>query len=233
MTADERTYSIDEIERETGYSRRTISYYIRIGLLPKVGQRGAKTRYSQIFLERLLFLKELRRQQDTGKIPPISLEVIRDTVLPSLTPDVVGRVARGEEPLVAAVLGDGAVAGEGLDVGMAAIRDEATADFSFTAMELAGRSPVTGMRSMTSLVAGEADLARDDRGLSKLLSRLGDEVRAEREKRGSKGGEWTTVEVTEDVLLSVRSKKRGVAKLVEKVAGVLRGLTVGKGSETK
>ncbi len=35
-----KSYSIDELEELTGFDRRTVSYYISEGLLPKVGRRG-------------------------------------------------------------------------------------------------------------------------------------------------------------------------------------------------
>ena len=58
--SDNLTYTLDEIVERTGFDKRTTSYYVQKGLLPKVGRRGPKTRYPQVFLDRLLFIKLLR-----------------------------------------------------------------------------------------------------------------------------------------------------------------------------
>ena len=63
---DEHTYTIDEIEEQTGFDRRTITYYVQQGLLPKVGRRGPRTRYSQLFFDRLQFIRMIRNRQDQG-----------------------------------------------------------------------------------------------------------------------------------------------------------------------
>ena len=46
-----RTYTLDEVEQQTGFDKRTIAYYVQQGLLPKVGRRGPKTRYPQLFVQ--------------------------------------------------------------------------------------------------------------------------------------------------------------------------------------
>ncbi len=71
-----KSYSIDELEELTGFDRRTVSYYISEGLLPKVGRRGPKTRYGQEFVDRLKFIERVKELQDAGKLPSVKLEDI-------------------------------------------------------------------------------------------------------------------------------------------------------------
>jgi DNA-binding transcriptional MerR regulator len=75
---DEQTYTIDEIEEQTGFDRRTIAYYVQQGILPKVGRRGPRTRYSQLFFDRLQFIRMVRDLQDQGAIGSMSLSDFRD-----------------------------------------------------------------------------------------------------------------------------------------------------------
>ena len=77
MAIQEHTYTLEEIEKQSGFDRRTIAYYVQEDILPRVGRRGPKTRYSQLFLDRLLFIKRLRDLQDTGKIGPVTLDAFR------------------------------------------------------------------------------------------------------------------------------------------------------------
>ena len=39
-----RSFTAEELERETGFDRRTIAYYVQEGLIPRVGRRGPRTR---------------------------------------------------------------------------------------------------------------------------------------------------------------------------------------------
>ncbi len=98
--AGDRTYSIDELERETGVDRRTIAYYVQEGLLPKIGRRGPKTRYPSLFRDRLLFISRLRELQDSGRIGTMTLAEIRE--LFATVPDAtIAAVAEGRDILEA------------------------------------------------------------------------------------------------------------------------------------
>ena len=68
-----RTYSIDELVDLTGFSQRNIAYYIQQGLLPKIGRRGRKTRYPQLFVDRLRFIQRVRDLQDSGRLGSVTL----------------------------------------------------------------------------------------------------------------------------------------------------------------
>lgn len=98
------SYTIDELAAETDTERRTISYYVQEGLLPRVGRRGPKTRYPKAIRDRLLFIKKLREIEDAGRIPNLTLAQIRD-IFDVLSERDIARVADGEERLDAIVLG--------------------------------------------------------------------------------------------------------------------------------
>ena len=67
-------YTLDDIEKETGFDKRTIAYYVQEGLVPKVGRRGPKTRYPQVFLDRLMFVRMIREKQDAGEVGQLTSE---------------------------------------------------------------------------------------------------------------------------------------------------------------
>jgi len=93
-----RTYTLEEIEKATGFDKRTIAYYVQEGLLPKVGRRGPRTRYSQGYLDRLLFIKKIRNQQDKGRLGNLTLSDIGD-MLRYLTEDEIADVVAGRDNL--------------------------------------------------------------------------------------------------------------------------------------
>ncbi len=107
------SYSIDELEELTGYDRRTISYYISGGLLPKVGRRGPKTRYGREFVDRLAFIRRARDLQDAGKLPSVTLEGIGE-ILNSLPPEEIIEASKSNRKLLA-VFADISGVGEGSD----------------------------------------------------------------------------------------------------------------------
>ncbi|WEG14477.1 MerR family transcriptional regulator [Pullulanibacillus sp. KACC 23026] len=58
------TFSIAEISKRTGLNYDTIRYYIKIGLLPPAEKKkNGKREYSEVHLERLLFIRHLKRTQ--------------------------------------------------------------------------------------------------------------------------------------------------------------------------
>ena len=88
------SYTARELERESGFDRRTIAYYVQERLLPKVGRRGRRTRYPQLFLDRLLFIRRVREAEEEGTVPPLSLSDLRE-VFERVAPAVIARVADG------------------------------------------------------------------------------------------------------------------------------------------
>jgi len=93
---EEQTYTIDEIEEHSGFHRRTIAYYVQQGLLPRVGRRGPKTRYSQLFFNRLQFIKMIRDLQDQGAMGTMTLGDFRD-LFKSVPEETIAEVVGGRE----------------------------------------------------------------------------------------------------------------------------------------
>jgi DNA-binding transcriptional MerR regulator len=101
---EERTYTMEEIERETGLDRRTIAYYVQEGLLPRVGRRGPRTRYPQQFLDRLRFIQKVRGLQDQGQLGNYTLEDIRE-IFETVPEHLIADIVSGKEPLAVAPYG--------------------------------------------------------------------------------------------------------------------------------
>jgi len=89
---------MDEVEERTGFDKRTIAYYVQEGLLPKVGRRGPKTRYSRQFLDRLMFIRMTRDLQDRGRMGTMTLGEIKD-LLDKLPERTIHDMVTGKEPL--------------------------------------------------------------------------------------------------------------------------------------
>jgi DNA-binding transcriptional MerR regulator len=96
--SEQRTFTLDEIEQRTGFDKRTIAYYVQQGLLPKVGRRGPKTRYPQLFMDRLEFVRMIRKKQDLGEVGNLTLADIRD-ILTKVSSETIAGVVAGERPL--------------------------------------------------------------------------------------------------------------------------------------
>ena len=102
-----RSYTASELERETGFDRRTIAYYVQEALLPKVGRRGPRTRYPKLARDRLLFIKKVREEEEAGGLGPVSLSDMRE-IFNRVPLEVIADVADGREPLrMVAVAGVG------------------------------------------------------------------------------------------------------------------------------
>ena len=102
-----RSYTASELERETGFDRRTIAYYVQEALLPKVGRRGPRTRYPKLARDRLLFIKKVREEEEAGGLGPVSLSDMRE-IFDRVPREVIADVADGREPLrLVAVAGAG------------------------------------------------------------------------------------------------------------------------------
>lgn len=102
-----RSYTASELERETGFDRRTIAYYVQEALLPKVGRRGPRTRYPKLARDRLLFIKKVREEEEAGGVGPVSLSDMRE-IFNRVPLEVIADVADGREPLrMVAVAGVG------------------------------------------------------------------------------------------------------------------------------
>jgi len=92
------SYSIEELEELTGYDRRTVSYYISEGLLPKVGRRGRNTRYGREFVDRLKFITRAKDLQDSGKLPSVTLADMA-TLIDTLEPEDIAEAGKSNRKL--------------------------------------------------------------------------------------------------------------------------------------
>ncbi len=77
---DQRTYSIADLERATGFDRRTIVYYMQFGLLARPGRRGPKTRYPGEAMVRLQFVRGVKDLQDRGELLNFTLHDIHHAI---------------------------------------------------------------------------------------------------------------------------------------------------------
>lgn len=60
---EEKIYTISELSEKTGYSRRTIHYYVQQGLIEPPAGRGRGGFYNDSHMHKLL---EIRKQQENG-----------------------------------------------------------------------------------------------------------------------------------------------------------------------
>lgn len=91
-------YTIDDLIDASGESARTIRFWIQEGLLPAAEGGGRAAFYTQEHMDRLLFLMRLR-QQAGGRLPIAMMRDVLERLYAGKDPDVVRRVAHGEEPL--------------------------------------------------------------------------------------------------------------------------------------
>jgi DNA-binding transcriptional MerR regulator len=95
---DGRTHSVSDLERATGFDRRTIVYYIQQGLVARPGRRGPNTRYPAEALARLQFIRGVRSLQNEGRLLNVTLAEIRRAIEAAGDARIGGLVAR-ELPL--------------------------------------------------------------------------------------------------------------------------------------
>ena len=97
------SYTTSELERDTGFGRRTIAYYVQEGLLPRVGRRGPRTRYPELVRDRLLFIRRVREAEGESEIRPVPLRELRE-LFEALPPGLVASVAAGDTPMTADIV---------------------------------------------------------------------------------------------------------------------------------
>ncbi len=97
------SYTTSELERDTGFGRRTIAYYVQEGLLPRVGRRGPRTRYPELVRDRLLFVRRVREAEAESEIRPVPLRELRE-LFEALPPGLVASVAAGDTPMTSDIV---------------------------------------------------------------------------------------------------------------------------------
>lgn len=241
-----RAYTMSELVQRSQFDKRTIAYYVQEELLPRVGRRGPRTRYSEEFLDRLMFIRRLRDLQDSGRLRAVTLLEIR-ALIDRLSVEEIRRASKegvSEETLRGFFAdpdfdsSDIAVAAE--DMAFHSMRDSAA--FASQAMEASSaprssQSPVSLRReAMTwrGRSRGGSEATYADSMLSSSSGESNDELERllqEVEKRalvGAKRGRGgirerlTRVPITEEIVLSVRNIEDEDAHLVEDLARLLR-----------
>ncbi len=130
------SYTTKELERDTGFGRRTIAYYVQEGLLPRVGRRGPRTRYPELVRDRLLFIRRVREAEAEGEIRPVPLRDLRG-LFEALPQGLVASVAAGETPMTGDIVSLSSVDQRSMVDRVAALRKRLLAE----PPELALRSP--------------------------------------------------------------------------------------------
>ena len=223
-----RSYTARELERETGFSRRTIAYYVQIGLLPRVGRRGPKTRYPKRVRDRLLFIRRVREAEQAGAVRATSLREI-GAVFEGSTPELVEGVAEGRISVTADLLS--LPPGPVRMTGAAHVYHGATtlAEFPHAPPD-AAFSPPRARRDMLEerFVLRERDPGWPgeepaDAEVAALLATLR-EVADRRDLPESEVETWCRVEIAPGVVLSVRDVTDEDAALLDAVGRSLRRL---------
>lgn len=98
-------YSLEQLADASGEKARTIRSWIKERVLPPARGGGRGAFYGQEHMDRLLFIKRLREQTGT-RLPLAMIRSVLDRLYASDDPDVVRRMAHGEEPLRVAGLID-------------------------------------------------------------------------------------------------------------------------------
>lgn len=226
MTSRVPSYTVAELEEETGFDRRTIAYYVQEDLLPRVGRRGPRTRYPRLVRDRLLFIRRVREAEEAGRVPAVSLSELR-RIFERVSPALVAAVADGR----ISVTGD-LVQPASTGFRLPALRQAALQE----RLEWQGRVRETLPRYDGALEAApsrspspatpEAELDDSEREseawLAGLLSRLQTIANRRCEDRSRSMDTWTRIDITPGMVLSVRNVTEEDRELVEEVRRALR-----------
>lgn len=219
-------YKLDDLVEQSGFDKRTIAYYVQESLLPRVGRRGPRTRYSQDFLDRLMFIRRVRDLQDGGQLRAVTLSEIRE-VIERQTPDgisVLSQESVGAEAIRALF------EEPDLDTSYLAVPAESVA-----ALEMPSAMASTDLDEPVFLRRPSPDRRAMDgreRGpvarLRELLQEIDLRARAGAARTRLRSGERVTrvtrVPVSDAIDLSVRNLDDRDARLVETLAKELRDL---------
>ncbi|MDE2663703.1 MAG: hypothetical protein OXI39_11960 [Gemmatimonadota bacterium] len=236
-----RSYTARELEEETGFSRRTIAYYVQVGLLPRVGRRGPKTRYPKLVRDRLLFIRRVREAEGAGRVPATPLREI-GAVFEGSSPELIAGVADGRIAVTADLLSAGSAETDSrLRTEDVAERHEAPVAFAAPRARHAALEDRLMVREEEAYWAHEgraaslkADMAEapyaaprarrdvDDSELAGLLTALRDVT--SREIAPGNVETWSRIEIAPGVALSVRDIADEHAALLDAVARQLRHL---------
>ena len=209
------SYTADELESKTGFDRRTVAYYVQKGLIPKVGRRGPRTRYPQLVMDRLLFIRRVREAEEAGEIEAVSLAEIQQ-LFERVPAEVIRQMAERELPSPAieeAIVRFGGVRRISANSFDPAIQ-KAVGDYRLNEDERIFASPPNfeEVDAGGKLSDDAAPIPLAEPGeLGALLGEL--QSRLTRRKAG-KLESWSRIEISDDIELSVRGAKDGDIQLL-------------------
>ena len=216
-----RSFTAEELERETGFDRRTIAYYVQEGLIPRVGRRGPRTRYPKLVMDRLLFIRRVREAEEAGEIGPVSLSEMR-RLFDGVSPGLIERVAEGSFPVQAAV-GD---TSEPRYRSMASRR--VAMNRAWAAMDSSAAPEFVASSTRMDAPLSESDETEwQEAGLGEAFSDLQALARRGQDLEPGSVDHWSRVEISPEITLSVRGIAEEDAPLLESVARKLRRLIEG------
>lgn len=193
--------SLDQLASISGEKPRTIRSWIRQGLLPPARGGGRGSYYDQEHVDRLLFVVKLREKAG-ARLPASVVRDVLHQLLRGADPDVVRRVAHGEEPLeIADMFG----AASGPPSGPA------------EASKAASRTSSWRMRSMSRHVAEDVPEDGDQHALI-----LGQEELVAAPPQAEP--RWTTIQLREDLELRMASDDPERVAWLARIARRLRHL---------
>ena len=219
-----RSYTARELEEETGFRRRTIAYYVQVGLLPRVGRRGPKTRYPKLVRDRLLFIRRVREAEGAGKVPATALRQI-GAVFEGSSPELITGVADGRIAVTADLLSARSTGADApLRTGDVTERRESPAAFAAPRARRAALSDRLLVREEEPPWPQEAMAApADDPELAALLAAL-QRVAGRGDVPPGEVETWSRIEIAPGVALSIRGVADEDAALLETVGRRLREL---------
>ena len=136
--------SLDQLASISGEKPRTIRSWIRQGLLPPARGGGRGSYYDQEHVDRLLFVVKLREKAG-ARLPTSVVRDVLHQLLRSADPDVVRRVAHGEESLeIADLFGAPSSSGD-----LIAADSMVNRSMSYTSPDLEADDEVLDLREMS------------------------------------------------------------------------------------
>lgn len=227
------SYTAEELERATGFDRRTIAYYVQEGLIPRVGRRGPRTRYPELVRDRLLFIRRVREAEESGDVPPVSLSDMRE-IFERIPAALIASVADGQTPVSEDIVSKPPVAVRpparrraAIEARWAAMEDQLAAERS---VDTPGPSEPTSVYEQEYLEITEhamsmrPDDATVEAELGESLAALQEAARRRQKRAPGSMDTWSRIEISPDIALSVRGVGDEDAGLLEKVGEKLRQL---------
>lgn len=252
------SYTVAELEEETGFDRRTIAYYVQEELLPRVGRRGPRTRYPRLVRDRLLFIRRVREAEEAGTVPAVSLSEFRQ-IFERVSPALVAGVADGRLAVTGDLVLPASTAFRLPEMRRAALRERVerlgleresspwyARDVGEARPELPGPAapasedyPLAASPAAPRRVAKRAEAARRARedddaeldyarspapedGLAQLLSRLQEAAHRGCGDAPRSMNTWTRIDISPEIVLSVRNITEEDRELVERVRHAMR-----------